>query len=70
MARLLHLAQNEVTLWGHKAERLEEIRQTGRNDRFLPSIAVPREVALQADLPRAVEADRTAERRHLPPAPR
>ena len=56
LARLLHLAQNEVTLWGHKAERLEEIRQTGRNDRFLPSIAVPREVALQADLPRAVEA--------------
>ena len=56
LARLLHLAQNEVTLWGHKAERLEEIRQTGRNDRFLPGIAVPREVALQADLPRAVEA--------------
>ena len=56
LARLLHGAGNEVTLWGHMADWLEEIRQTGRNDRFLPGIAVPREIVLQADLPRAIEA--------------
>jgi glycerol-3-phosphate dehydrogenase (NAD(P)+) len=56
LARLLHQAGNEVTLWGHVPDYLEEIRQTGRNDRFLPGIAVPREVALQADLHKAAEA--------------
>jgi glycerol-3-phosphate dehydrogenase (NAD(P)+) len=56
LARLLHQAGDEVTLWGHVAEWLEEIRQTGRNERFLPDIAVPREIALQADLPKAIEA--------------
>ena len=56
LARLLHGAGNEVTLWGHVANWLEEIRQTGRNDRFLPGIAVPREIVLQADLPRSIEA--------------
>jgi glycerol-3-phosphate dehydrogenase (NAD(P)+) len=56
LARLLHGAGNEVTLWGHVADWLAEIRQAGRNERFLPGIAVPREIALQADLPRAIEA--------------
>jgi glycerol-3-phosphate dehydrogenase (NAD(P)+) len=56
LARLLHQAGDEVTLWGHVAEWLEEIRQTGRSERFLPDIAVPREIALQADLPKAIEA--------------
>jgi glycerol-3-phosphate dehydrogenase (NAD(P)+) len=54
LARLLQLAGNEVTLWGHVAAWLEELRQTGRNERFLPGIAVPREVGLQPDLPRAI----------------
>jgi glycerol-3-phosphate dehydrogenase (NAD(P)+) len=54
LARLLHQGGHEVTLWGHIAQWLDEIRQTGRNDRFLPGIEVPREVALQADLPRAI----------------
>ncbi len=54
LTRLLHQGGNEVTLWGHIPDRLEEIRRTGRNDRFLPGIEVPREVILQADAPRAV----------------
>jgi glycerol-3-phosphate dehydrogenase (NAD(P)+) len=54
LARLLQQARNEVTLWGHKPEWLDEIRQTGRNDRFLPGIEVPREVALEPGLPRAI----------------
>jgi glycerol-3-phosphate dehydrogenase (NAD(P)+) len=55
LARLLHQGGHEITLWGHIAKWLEEIRQTGRNDRFLPGIEVPREVALEADVPRAIE---------------
>ena len=44
LARLLHQGSNELTLWGHMPEWLDEIRQTGRNERFLPGIEVPRDV--------------------------
>lgn len=55
MARLLaRESRNEVTLWGHVPEWLEEIRQGGRNDRFLPGIDVPRQLRLEADIARAV----------------
>ena len=54
LARLLANGGNEVTLWGHIAEWLDEIRQTGRNERFLPGIELPRTLALQADLARAI----------------
>jgi glycerol-3-phosphate dehydrogenase (NAD(P)+) len=55
LARLLHQGKHEVTLWGHVAEWLEEIRQAGRNERFLPGIDLPRDLILEADLPRAIE---------------
>ena len=55
LARLLYQGGNEVTLWGHIPEWLDEIRQTGRNERFLPGVEVPRGVVLQADLPRAID---------------
>ncbi|HWW01237.1 MAG TPA: NAD(P)H-dependent glycerol-3-phosphate dehydrogenase [Candidatus Acidoferrum sp.] len=54
LARLLHLGENQITLWGHVAEWLEEIRQAGRNERFLPGIELPRELMLEAELSRAV----------------
>jgi glycerol-3-phosphate dehydrogenase (NAD(P)+) len=54
LARLLHQGKNEVTLWGHIAEWLDEIRRTGRNERFLPGIEVPRGVILEPDFTRAV----------------
>jgi glycerol-3-phosphate dehydrogenase (NAD(P)+) len=54
LARLLRQGGNEVTLWGHVASWLEEIRQAGRNDRFLPGIDLPRDLILQCDLPRAI----------------
>jgi glycerol-3-phosphate dehydrogenase (NAD(P)+) len=54
LARLLHQGGHQVTLWGHIAEWLDEIRQTGRNDRFLPGIEVPRDLILEDDLPRAI----------------
>jgi glycerol-3-phosphate dehydrogenase (NAD(P)+) len=50
LARLLHQPGNAVTLWGHVPEWLEEIRQTGRNERFLPGIELPRELALEPDM--------------------
>jgi glycerol-3-phosphate dehydrogenase (NAD(P)+) len=53
LARLLYQGQNHVTIWGHMPEWLEEIRQVGRNDRFLPGIELPREIVLEANLARA-----------------
>jgi len=58
LARLLRQGQNQVTLWGHVPEWLEEIRQSGRNERFLPGIELPRDLTLQPDLSAAIgEAD-------------
>ena len=56
LARLLHQGGNRVTLWGHMAQWLEEIRQSGCNDRFLPDIPVPRELVLEPDVLAAVGA--------------
>lgn len=53
LARLLEQGQNRVTLWGHMPEWLEEIRQAGRNDRFLPGIDVSRNIVLEPDLAHA-----------------
>lgn len=54
LARLLHRGGNSVTLWGHVPEWLEEIRQAGTNERFLPGIPLPRELGLEPDLPKAI----------------
>lgn len=54
LARLLQQGSHHVTLWGHVAEWLDEIRQTGRNDRFLPGIDLPRDLVLEPDLARAI----------------
>lgn len=56
LARLLVAGGHRVTLWGHEPELLEEIRRTGRNERFLPGIDLPRDVALDAELPRTIAA--------------
>src|SRR5690349_13532189 len=53
LARLLHKGSNEVTLWGHHPERLEQIRRYLRNERFLPGIDLPSSLLLEADLARA-----------------
>ena len=41
LARLLQPGENQVTLWGALAEWLDEIRRTGRNERFLAGIELP-----------------------------
>jgi len=55
LARLLHQGQHAITLWGHDPEHLEDLRKTGRNERYLPGIDLPRDWKLEGDLPRAVQ---------------
>jgi glycerol-3-phosphate dehydrogenase (NAD(P)+) len=54
LARLLLQAKNDVTLWGHMPEWLEEIRETHRNERFLPGIDLPPELILNRNLGHAI----------------
>lgn len=54
LARLLKQSIHQVTLWGYDQQALDDIRQTGRNDRYLPGIDLPREIVVESDLPRAV----------------
>src|SRR5438270_4948608 len=53
LARLLY-GKNDVVLWGHMPEWLEEIRQTRRNERFLPGIELPAGLRLESELPKAL----------------
>lgn len=54
LARLLQRATHNVTLWGYDQQALDDIRQTGRNDRYLPAIDLPRDILLESELSRAV----------------
>ncbi len=54
LAMLLHQSRRRVTLWGHDSQHLDDVRRTGRNDRYLPGIELPREWTLEPDLARAV----------------
>jgi glycerol-3-phosphate dehydrogenase (NAD(P)+) len=54
LARLLHGNRHQITLWSHEPEWLEEIRRTGRNERFLPGIDLPRDLALESDVLKAI----------------
>jgi glycerol-3-phosphate dehydrogenase (NAD(P)+) len=54
LARLLHQGQHTLTLWSNLPDHLEEMRATGRNDRFFPGFEVAREWRLESDPARAV----------------
>jgi glycerol-3-phosphate dehydrogenase (NAD(P)+) len=54
LARLLQQGAHEVTLWGHEPAWIEEIRQSRRNERFLPGIDLPRELKLETDIANAI----------------
>ena len=56
LARLLQQQPNRVTLWGHLPAWIEEIRRTHRNDRFLPGIALPKDLILEHDIVRAISS--------------
>lgn len=55
LARLLHQGGHSVRLWGHVPEWLDEIRTSGRNERFLPGIDLPRDFELEPAIGRAIE---------------
>jgi glycerol-3-phosphate dehydrogenase (NAD(P)+) len=54
LARMLSQRQNDVTLWDYFPETIEAIRQSGRNERYLPGIELPAGVVAEADAARAV----------------
>jgi len=55
LARLLSQNDNTVTLWEFNPTYLEELRSTHRNERFLPGIELPRDLAFEGDLPHAID---------------
>jgi glycerol-3-phosphate dehydrogenase (NAD(P)+) len=57
---ILQNGGHRVALWGHDPEHLEELRQTGRNDRYLPGVELPREWVFEADLGRALKGSECA----------
>lgn len=50
LARLLCDGKNSVTLWGHDAARLAELKRAARNERYLPGIELPHELKFEIDL--------------------
>lgn len=54
LAKMLRQGGNAVTLWGHNPAHLEEVSRSGKNERYLPGIALPDGIGLVTDLPRAV----------------
>ena len=57
LAKVLHENGHVVTLWGRDAVALAAIQATGRNERYLPGVELPRDWTCEPDLARAV-ADR------------
>src|SRR6266436_2039651 len=60
LSRLLQDSTHRVTLWGYDHQALEDIRQTGRNDRYLPGIQLPPELVLESDVARAMAGSECA----------
>lgn len=55
LAALLQRGGHAVTVWGHDAAHLEDMRATGRNERYLPGIPLPPEWRLETNLPAAIQ---------------
>ncbi|HVY71238.1 MAG TPA: NAD(P)H-dependent glycerol-3-phosphate dehydrogenase [Verrucomicrobiae bacterium] len=53
LARLLALNAHTVTLWGHNAAHVAEIRRVGCNERYLPGARLPENCRLSADFDEA-----------------
>jgi glycerol-3-phosphate dehydrogenase (NAD(P)+) len=54
LAKLLHAGGHAITLWGHEPDYLDQMRQTGRNDVFLPGIDLPRDWHYEPEARRGV----------------
>lgn len=55
LAMLLQESKHAITLWGHSAEHLDDLRKTGRNDRYLPGVELPRHWTLESNLSASVQ---------------
>lgn len=55
LARLLSTSGNQIALWSHHPARLDEIRLTGANARYLPGIMLPSGWQFEQDAARAAE---------------
>jgi glycerol-3-phosphate dehydrogenase (NAD(P)+) len=54
LAKLLQDSKHSVTVWGHDPRHLDEVRRTGRNERYLPGIELPRGWQLETEPTKAV----------------
>ncbi len=54
LAKLLQESHQSVVLWGHDTCHLDELRRTGRNERYLPGIELPGDWRLETDPTKAV----------------
>lgn len=54
LARLLHQAEENVTLWGHNPQHLADLKRTHVNSRYLPGVRLPTSLKLETDLAKAV----------------
>lgn len=53
------LARNsKVVLWGHEPEHMQRLEQDRENKEFLPDVAFPESLVIEADLAKAVAACR------------
>ena len=55
LALVLHRGGHRIKLWGHDPKHLDEIRQTGRNERALPGVEIPRDCEIEPDFARALD---------------
>jgi glycerol-3-phosphate dehydrogenase (NAD(P)+) len=54
LAQLLHNEQHPVTLWGHNSDHLREVKETKRNERYLPGVTLPDGLRFETDSRKAI----------------
>jgi glycerol-3-phosphate dehydrogenase (NAD(P)+) len=50
LGMVLERNAHEITLWGHDTARLAELQRTGRNERYLPGVDLPKSWRFEPDL--------------------
>jgi glycerol-3-phosphate dehydrogenase (NAD(P)+) len=54
LALLLHRSGQAIRIWGHDSRHLDEMRDAGFNERYLPGIQLPGEWSYEPEMERAV----------------
>ena len=55
LARLVHVADGEVCLWGRDADALTKLASTGRNERYLSGVELPAGIPVEPELDAAID---------------